>query len=83
MLTEENKALRSSVYYSLLKLNFLINLICCEVTMKVKLSTELMGFLMSARGGIPYPCGQNFVGVLISCPSLPLLIIEYCACMEV
>ena len=51
--------------------------------MKVKLSIELMGFLMSARGGIPYPCGQNFVGVLISCPSLPLLIIEYCACMEV
>jgi len=50
--------------------------------MKVKLSIERMGFLMSVRGDILFPCGQNFVGVLISCPSLPLLIIEYCACME-
>ncbi len=51
--------------------------------MKVKLSIELMGFLMSVREDILFPCGQIFVDVLISCPLLLLLIIEYCACMEV
>ncbi len=83
MLIEGNKALRLSVYYSLLKLNSQINLICYEETMKVKLSTELMGFLMSVRGDILFNCGQSFAGALISCPLLPLLITEFCACMEV
>lgn len=80
---EGSKVQRRLASFSPTKSNFLIISTCLGATTSASQSIGCMGFMMNAKGGIISKSGRTLVSASMSCLFPLLLMIEFCACMEV